>query len=128
MTAQPGHRVAPAKAGTHAIGASSHQETTGNNKGTPEADLKAPREHLNVIIWAFALVLQEGMSRNPVVPPAIKEPSRGALCRTFQGMKAPGNSMPRPLPTLNQPPWEDTTALLSAGSTTTCDSEHQWKK
>lgn len=45
----------------------------------------------------------------------LKQPSRGALWRTSQGMKAPANSMTRPLPTLYQDSWEDITDL-SAGS------------
>lgn len=39
VTALPGHHVAPAKAVTHGTAASSHQQTTGNNKGMPESDL-----------------------------------------------------------------------------------------
>lgn len=39
LTALPVHGVAQANAVTHGIGGFSHQQKTGNNKGTPESDL-----------------------------------------------------------------------------------------
>lgn len=72
MTALPEHHVAPAKAVTHGTGASSHQQMTGSNTAMPQSNLQTPREYLNVIIWAFSLVLQEGKRTKPLLPPAIK--------------------------------------------------------
>lgn len=117
VTALPGHHVAPAKAVTLvALVLPAINKWLGIIKECQRHIFKHLGSTLMSLFGQFHLCCRRAIVETQCYLQQLKQPSRGALCRTSQGMKVPADRMSRPLPTLYQDPWEDTTDLLSAGS------------